>query len=135
MSSGVAAPFGVRRVREHFADGVESLQIGGRIGARCAPDGRLIHDDGFLDLRIAFQAIAKFLDAAPISPRRQRTVENIVDQRGFPGAAHAGNDRERPERNHQVHILQIVEIRAKQLEKFSGRFVTAVRHGNPQLTA
>src|SRR2546425_12905415 len=44
MTRGVTAAFGVRRLRENFADGVESLEIRGRIRTRRAPDGRLIDD-------------------------------------------------------------------------------------------
>src|SRR5260370_13196847 len=80
MTGGVAAAFGIRRIRKNVADGVESLEIGGRIRTRRAADGRLVDDDDFPNVRIAFDAIAEFLAAAAGAPGGERFVEHIVDQ-------------------------------------------------------
>ena len=64
MAGGIAAALGVGRVGKNFADGVEGLQVSGRIRARRAADGRLVDDDDFVDVFVAFEAVAEFLDAA-----------------------------------------------------------------------
>src|SRR5260370_34700324 len=74
MTGGVTAAFGVRRIRKNVADGVEGLEIGGRIGARGAADRRLIDNDHFPDIRIAFDAVTEFLDAAADAHRGERLV-------------------------------------------------------------
>ena len=84
MSGGIAAPLGVWRVRKHFADGVEGFQVSSGIGTRRAPDGRLIDNHDFADVRIAIEAVAKFLDASAHVFRRQRFVQNVMNQRGLP---------------------------------------------------
>ncbi len=55
--------------------------------------------------------VAEFLMLAPVRLACEGFVKNIVDQRGFSGAADAGDDGEGAEGKHQVNILQIVEGR------------------------
>src|SRR5690348_9232112 len=58
-----------------------------------------------------------------------------MNQRGFAGTADAGDHDKRAERNHQIHVLQIVERRSVQPEKFSGGLVTGIGNGNAQFAA
>ena len=130
MAGGEAAALGVGRVGENFANGVERFQIGGWIRTRRASDRRLIDDHDFADFGIAFDAIAEFLDAAAVALGGERFVKNVVDERRFAGAADAGDDGERLERNHQIDVLQIVDVRAVEADEFSVGLVAAVGDGN-----
>src|SRR5439155_19126596 len=80
MPGGVAAAFGVGRFRKNFANGVESFQVRGGVRTRRAPDGRLIHNHHLTDVRIALEAVAKFLNAPAnalgILPRSESTRLN-----------------------------------------------------------
>ena len=49
MAGGVAALFGFARGGEQRADQVEGLDVGHRVGARRAADGRLVDHDGLAD--------------------------------------------------------------------------------------
>src|SRR5256885_2101168 len=79
VAGGVAAALGIGGGGEDFADGVEGFEISGRIGARRTADGRLVDDDDLGDLRVAFEAIAEFLDAAAGALGSQGAVEDVVD--------------------------------------------------------
>ena len=57
MSRGVAALLALRQRGEQLADGVERLDVGHRIGARRAADGRLIDQHDFVDPLRAFHAL------------------------------------------------------------------------------
>src|ERR1700730_5446219 len=130
MARGEPAPLSVRRNREHFANGVEGFEIRRGIRAGCAPDGRLIDDDDFPDIRITFEAVAEFFDAAACAFGGERAIKNIVNERGLSGAAYSRHYSESAERNHQVNILQIVERRAVEPEKLARGLVANVWHGD-----
>src|SRR2546429_2529994 len=132
MPGGVAAAFGVGRFRKSFATGVESFQVRGGVRTRRAPDGRLIHNHHLTDVRIALEAVAKFLNAPANALGRHRFVQNVVHQRGFAGPTYAGHHRERAKRNHDIEVLQVVQTGAEKTQELARRFVTFVRDGNEQ---
>src|SRR5208283_3839628 len=132
MAGGVAAALGVGRTGEDVADGVEGFEVGGGIGARSAANRRLIHDDEVLNVLFALKAIAEFLDAAAAALRGECTIEDVVNERGFAGPADARHDGENSQRQHEVHILQIVQGRAAQTEKFPGGLAAIRGNGNAQ---
>src|SRR2546429_2777601 len=63
-TSGIAAAFRIGRVRKNFPNRVERFEIRSWIRTGSSADRRLIHDHHFRDIRIAFQPVAEFLDAA-----------------------------------------------------------------------
>src|SRR5690242_21039030 len=83
VAGGVAAALGVRSVGENVANGVEGFQIRSRIGTRGAADGRLVDDDGFANVSVAIEAIAKFLFRAAGFLGIHRTEQHVMNQRGF----------------------------------------------------
>src|SRR5260370_10500299 len=120
-----------RQHGEEIADRRENSSIGGGIGPRRAADWRLIDFDDFVNLVSAenlamrgrrFRRSIEFL--------RQRAVENVVDERGFAGAGDAGDHGQQAERKCNVHVLQIVCTRAKNLDRFSVGAAAFFRHGN-----
>ncbi len=135
MPGGIAAAFRIRRIRENFSNRVERLEIGGRIRTRCAANRRLIHNDHFPDIRIAFQTHTEFLDAAANTLRGERLVQHVMNECGLAGAADAGDYRERSERDHQIQVLEVVQAGPIESEESARRLVAHVGHGNPQLAA
>src|ERR1700723_1385019 len=133
MAGGEAAALGVGRVGKNFADRVERFEIGRRIRTRRAANRRLVDDDDFANFGVAFDAIAKFLDAAAVALGGERFVKDVVDDGRFAGAADAGDDSQRLQRNHQVDVLQIVNVRAVEADKFSVGLVPAVGNGDAKL--
>src|SRR2546430_5299879 len=49
------------------------------IGTRCAPDGRLVNNYHFADIRIAPDAVTEFLDAPAHALRRERSEEHTSE--------------------------------------------------------
>src|SRR6202044_1787621 len=126
MAGGVAAALGVGCVGEDLADRVERFQVGGRIRTRRAADGRLVDDYDIANFSVAFDPIAELLDAASVALGGEGFIEDVVNDRRFTGAADAGDDGESFERNHQIDVLQIMDVRAVEADKFSAGLVAAV---------
>ena len=95
----------------------------------------MVDDHRFGDLRVSFQSVAEFFDTAAVALGPQRAIQHIMDQRGLPGAADSGHDCEHSKRNHEVHVLQIVQRRAKQPQEFAVGLVANVRNRNAQFSA
>ncbi len=130
-----AAPLGLRRAGEDFADGVKGLEVGGGIRARRASDGRLIHQDDGGQMIVAFDALAEMAEIAARALDLQRLVENVVNERGFAGAGNAGDGDQLAQRNHDVNILQVVGARAADAQEAAGGLAATGRHGDAQLAA
>src|SRR5712692_1813459 len=135
MPGGIAPAPGIRSVGKRFANSIKRFQIRCGIRARRAANRRLVDDNRFDDLRVTFEAVAEFLDAAAVALGRQRAIQNIVNQRGLARAADAGDHRQHSERNHQVHVPHIVQCVAEQAQEFAVRLVAIVRNRNAQLSA
>src|SRR3974390_363585 len=124
MAGGEATALGVGSVGENFADRVERLQIRGWVRARRAANRRLVYDDHVLNVIVAFEAIAELFHTAAVAFGGKGPEENVVDKCGFAGTAHARNDREGAERQHQVNISQVVQRGAVETQKSARWFVT-----------
>jgi hypothetical protein len=78
------------QLREEIADRVERAGVGERIGARRAPDRRLVDDDGLVDQVEAVDAVVRagrFLRVVKMA--EEGAAKHVVDQRAFARAAHA----------------------------------------------
>src|SRR5207302_8052228 len=95
MTSCITVALRIGRISESFTNRVEGFEIGGRIRTRRTADRGLIDNDYVADTRIAFQPVAEFFDAAADALRGERFVQHIMNERGFAGAADAGDHRER----------------------------------------
>src|SRR5439155_7926361 len=65
----------------------------------------------------------------------ERAEEDVMDKSGFAGAADAGYDGERVQRNHEVDILEVVHRGAKDAEEFSAGLMADVGNGNAEFAA
>src|SRR6266704_2856096 len=122
------------RFREHgeeVADGREYAGVSSGIRARSAADGGLVDLDDFVDL-IGAQDFAmrggRFRRAVKLL--RQRAVENVIDERGFPGTGDARDNDEHAKRQIDVDFLEIVRAGAKDLNDFSVGAAALFGNGN-----
>ena len=111
------------RLRQHgekVADGRENLRICSWIGARRAPDRRLVDANHLVDLLGSGQRFvrARFL-ARSVNCPGQRTVKDVVDQGAFSAAAHACHHGHHAQRNADVHVLQVMLASAGDGEPFA----------------
>ena len=66
---------------------------------------------------------------------RQRTVQDVVDERGLAGAGNAGDHGEQPKRQGDVDILQVVGVRAEDLDGFAVGAAAMLGNGNARRAA
>src|SRR5882757_8063697 len=84
---------------------------------------------------VAFEAVAELFFAGVILFCGERAKKNVVYESRFAGAADAGYDGKRVQRNHEVDILEVVHRGAKDAEKFSAGLMPDVRNGNAEFAA
>jgi hypothetical protein len=84
-----------------------------RVRPRGPADGRLIDLDDLVHQFDAFDGVVDArLGTGAIDGLRQRAVQDVVDERGLAGAAHAGDRREGANREPDVDVLQVVRAGA-----------------------
>ena len=95
--------------REQAANLIEDTCVGSRVGPRRASDRRLVNLDQLVE-------IVDAVDAA-VTPRHlarsvelvtQRGREDVVDERGLPGAGHACHRAEHAAREPHIDIAKVV---------------------------
>src|SRR3954468_16837377 len=97
------------RLGEQVADDVEQAGVGRGVRARRAADRRLVDLDDLVELLDALQpAVRAGPEPRPHQSRRAGLVEDLVDQRRFPGARYAGHTRQHAQRDLDVDRLQVV---------------------------
>ena len=69
VAGGEAALLGLGQRGKQFADGVEGLDVGDGIGARRAPDGRLVDQNHFVDVVVAFELVPDRADGSGVAVR------------------------------------------------------------------
>src|SRR5579863_7752088 len=85
-----------------------------------AADGRLIDFNHLVDvLRAKNFAVCSRSVHRAIQLVRQGTIQNVIYKRGFSGAGNAGHNSEKPDRNRDVYIFQIVGSGAENLDAFA----------------
>ena len=108
-----ALGLGLGKLRVEVADVVENLDIGGRVRAGRAADGRLVDGD---DLVEVFEALDLVVFARIAQARVEIAVQglddDVVHQRAFAGAGNAGDADEDAQRDFDVDILEVVVPRA-----------------------
>ena len=88
---------------------VEHARVRRGVRARRAPDRRLIDVDDLVEVLDAGDRLVQpGRMLRPVDLLHQRLLEDVVDQRGLPGARHAGDGDERAERERDVDVLEVV---------------------------
>ena len=105
----VAARLGFGERGEQVADGSEEPDVGGRVGARRAADGRLVDVDHLVDPFDPLQAPV----GAHRHPRAahgvgQRRVQHVAQQGRLARSRHAGDHREGAQGQVHVDLLEVV---------------------------
>ena len=88
----VAARLGLGRGGEELPDLVVDADVGGGVGARRAPDRRLVDVDDIVEVLDPLDAVVLAGEhAAVVEERVELLVEDLVDQRALAGARGAGD--------------------------------------------
>ena len=131
---GVAADARLLRVGEELADGVEEADVGRRAGARRLADRRLVDFEHArdrlpaLDRLAAARPAAAFLRSRSAATRRcEVLVQHVARERRLARARDAGHDRQAPEREAHVDVLEVVQRRALDLDRRALRATGAAR--------
>ncbi len=108
-----AARLRLRQHREQLADEGEQPGVGRRVRSRRPADRRLIDLDHLVELLDALdgRVRARFVGRA-VEHARERSVENLVDERRLARSADAGDRRQHAERERDVDVLEVVRARA-----------------------
>ena len=116
----VAARLCLRRGGKNRPNIVEKPDIRRRVGARIAPDGRLVDLDDLVDIfRPDYLAVLAGLQRKPAELSRKRVIKHRIYKRGFTRSGNAGNAYQPPERNGNVDILQVMLRRADNGDEFA----------------
>ena len=130
----VAARAALGRAGEQGAQIVPEADVGGRVGAWRAADGRLVHVDDLVNLVDAREPLVlphrahRVLDGVG-ERRRQR----IGDERALARAGHARDHRERAELDAHRDVLEVVVRGARDLERAATRAAALPGQANEPL--
>ncbi len=147
-AGGPTACTGFQGVGKQLANGVPEANVGGRAGARCFANRRLVHFQHAVDRAPAFQLGAAMpLGARGVAFFRRDAdgvlhigQQHIARQGGFTRATHAGDRHQSSEWHLHGHVLQVVQLGTMQGKLFQfGRDLAAlaqrVLHGLTQAAA
>src|SRR5699024_5798071 len=113
---GVAADLRLGRLGEQRAHPVPHAGVGGGVRARGAADGRLVHVHHLVEvLEAGDPLVAAGHDAGAVELLGEHRVQDVVDQRGLPGAGDAGDGGEHAEREGDVLPGEVVRARGDDL--------------------
>jgi hypothetical protein len=108
-SRSVATNLGVWDLGEQLSDGSEQTGVGRRIRARRASDRTLVDVDHLVDVLDAGDPVVRSGNhPRAIEVPRQRSVQDILDQRGLARSGDSGHGDEQSERDLDVEIPQVV---------------------------
>src|SRR3954453_1400161 len=126
----VTADLRLGRLGEQPPDVVEHSGVGRRVGARRAPDRRLVDTDDLVDVVEAFhRAVPARNEARAVELAGEHAVEDVVDERRLAAAADPGDGDETTERERHVDLPQVVLPRADDGQLATlGRLPTDVRN-------
>ena len=106
---GVAAQTRLRDAGEQLADRREQADVGRRVRARRPADRALVDLDDLVDVLGALERVVRADRLArAVQLAGERPVEDLGDERALAAARHAGDGDERPERDTQVEVAQVV---------------------------
>src|SRR5204862_7301844 len=113
----VAASARLLGLGEEVADHVEQAGVGGRVGARRAPDRGLVDGDDLVELlEPVDRAVASGPPARTVQPVGDGLEEDVVDERRLARAGDAGHAGEHPERDVHVDLATVVLAGAEDLD-------------------
>ena len=127
----VAARLGIRRLGKQFADVVEHPRVGCRVGARCAPDGRLVNVDDLIQILDADEFVVRTgTSLRAVQLRCQLFVQDFVDERGLARTRNTGHAGQRAERNREIRMLEVVHRTALDRDALAVAFAPDFGHRN-----
>jgi hypothetical protein len=95
----------------------EDVRVRGGVRARCAADRRLVDVDHLVEALDPLDGLViAWLHAHPMEPVGERLVDDLVHERGLPGARDTGDADQLPDRELDVDVLQVVHRRPAHTE-------------------
>ena len=117
-----------RRHGEQGAHGIESAHVAGRVRAGRLADGRLIDEvDGAQPVGAQQFVVLAGAVGGLAEVAQQGRVQDVLHQRGFARAAHAGDAHQALQRDLDVQVLEVVLARALQQQLGRVAFDLAAR--------
>ena len=130
---GIAARTRFQGVGEELADRVPEADVGRGAGTRRLADRRLVHLEHPVDRLVAVQplaadpglvlarriGIAAGLGVALLHHRLHVGQQHVARQRRLARAGNTGDRHQPPQRHVDVHVAQVVQVGAAQLQPFS----------------
>ena len=120
--------------REQFADRIEGLEIGDRVGSGRASDRCLVHQDDICDVFESLQLAKRADPPVPVALRAlDGRVQHVVDERRLAGTADAGDAGQRIQRDVDIDVLQVVLGGALETNLVRQPLAPRRRHRNREL--
>ena len=114
----VAARLRLGQAGEPLADRREGAGVGRGVGARRAPDRRLVDVDDLVDVLQPLDAVVRGGGlAGAVDLARDRLVERVDQEGGLAAAGDAGDAGEQAERDFGGDVLQVVAARVDDLQR------------------
>src|SRR5580704_6445270 len=135
-SEALAPRIGLRSIE--LANGVEGLDVGDGVGARRAPDGRLIDEHDIIEEMRAAQFAEGIGDVPrPTLSKRleQCAVQHLMHECRLARAADAGDTAKQSERDLNIDAAQVVNARTFEDELLAAGLTTKFRHGDLRAAA
>ena len=105
----VASDLGLGGGGEQGADLVENAGVGGGVGARGAPDRRLVDAHEFVDaVQAGHPGVPAGHHARSVEPVGQHAGQDVVDQCGLSRPGNPGDRGEQAQRERHVEVAQVV---------------------------
>ena len=102
---------------EELADRCENAGVGGGVRAWRAADRRLIDLDHFVDvLRAEKLSVSAGRIHGAVELLRQGSIQDVIDESGLAGARDTGNHGQQAEGQSDVDVLEVVGVRANDLD-------------------
>ena len=116
----VASDFGLGKEGELGSNQIHQSCVGGRIGARRPTDGTLVYGDALVDVLQACDVFVRQRDAnVAVKVVKQCGQQGLVDQGAFAASADAADTHQTPQRDFDIHLLEVVAGGAFEDEVFS----------------
>src|SRR5271157_1133580 len=134
VAGTIAALASLRRGGKHLANGVEGLDVSNRIRAWRAAQRRLVHQHHVAEPLGRFQARVLGVLGGKAAVRKQRIVQDVVDQGRFAGAGDAADAHHEAQRDTHINRLQVVLAHAADAQPVLSRLPPFVWHRDFELT-
>ena len=130
-AGAVATNFRIGSGCKEVADVIKEAGVGGRVASGGSADGALVNVDDLVQPLHTLHTAA-FAGTGPgvIQLAQEGLVQHLIDQAGLTGTGHARNAGKGSQRNFHIHVLQIIFLRAEDLQALAVALPALARNRN-----